>query len=295
MSSKKPRFSISDEELDGLIHRYTRDVTAQQKAGKFDPISNRDEELDKMLLVLLQRLRKNVLLLGGAGVGKTALFIGLAQLVENDKVPGPLKNARIIELEMSMVGAGSTSRADLEGRLMPIVKGVAERNATRELPPIIFCIDEFHQLTVAFKSSSASGVADLMKPYLTSGDIYVIGATTREEYEDYVKLDPAVDRRFQKIYLEQPDVKQTINILLNMKHNFEIHYNIKIDDKCCERIARLTDRFIRNRNNPDKSILALDQACARALKDGDGKHLDDRSISFAVAADAGVDPLALES
>jgi ATP-dependent Clp protease ATP-binding subunit ClpA len=293
MSAKKPRFSIPDDELDTLIHRYTRDVTAQDKAGKFDPISNRDDELDKMLLILLQRLRKNVLLLGGAGVGKTALFIGLAQLINQDKVPGPLKGGRVIELEMSMVGAGSTSRADLEGRLMPIVKGVAERNATRELPPIIFCIDEFHQLTVAFKNHSASGIADLMKPYLTSGDIYVVGATTREEYEDYVKLDPAVDRRFQKIFLEQPDVKQTVSILLNMKHNFELHYNIKIDDQSCERIAKLTDRFIRNRNNPDKSILALDQACARALKDGDGKKLDDRSINFAVAADAGVDPLAL--
>lgn len=293
MTAKK-RFSIGDQELDDLIHRYTRDITAADKAGKFDPISNRDEEIDKMVLILLQRLRKNVLLLGGAGVGKTALFIGLAQLINNNKVPGPLKGARIIELEMSMVGAGSTSRADLEGRLMPIVKGVAERNATRELPPIIFCIDEFHQLTVAFKSSSAAGVADLMKPYLTTGDIYVVGATTREEYEDYVKLDPAVDRRFQKIVLEQPDVKQTVSILINMKRNFEKYYNITIADKDCERIAKLTDRFIRNRNNPDKSILALDQACARAIKDGDGKKLDGASVNAAIAADAGIDPIALE-
>ncbi len=115
-------------------------------------------------------------------------------------MPAMLRNARIIELEMSMIGAGSQSRADLEGRLMPIVKGVAERNATRESPPIIFCIDEIHQLMLSFKASSFGGIADLMKPYLTAGDLYVIGATTREEYDDYVSVEPAIDRRFQKFF-----------------------------------------------------------------------------------------------
>ena len=286
-------FIISDTEFDTLVSRYTRDITAQERAGRFDPVSGRDEELDQMLLILLQRLRKNVLLLGGAGVGKTALFIGLAQAIVADKVPDMLKGARLIELEMSMIGAGSQSRADLEGRLIPIIKGAAERNATRQSPPIIFCIDEIHQLMLAFKASSYSGIADLMKPYLTAGDLYVVGATTREEYEDYVTVEPAIDRRFQKIHLTTPDVAMTLTILMNMKVNFEKHYGIEISREACARIVKLTDKFIRNRNNPDKSILALDHACARMVKGGGKGALDMVSVEAAVAFEAGIDAAAL--
>ncbi|MEQ1650995.1 MAG: AAA family ATPase, partial [Hyphomicrobium sp.] len=237
-----PTFKISDEELAGLIHRYTRDITEQDKNGKFDPISGRDQEVDTMVLILLQRLRKNVLLLGGAGVGKTACFIALAQLINADKVPDLLKGSQVIEIEMSMLGAGTQSRGDLEGRLIPIVKGIAERNATRTRPPIIICFDEIHQLMVGFKQAASCGIMDLLKPFLTAGDLYVVGATTREEYEDYVKTDPAIDRRFQKIMLEVPDMKQTYNILLKMLPNFEKHYKITISPECCERIVRLTDK-----------------------------------------------------
>ena len=290
----KPSFVISDGELEGLLTRYTRDITAQQRAGKFDPITGRDEELDQTTLILLQRLRKNVMLLGGAGVGKTALFIGLAQWVEANKVPDMLKGARVIELEMSMLGSGSQSRGDLEGRLMPIVKGVAERNAARLGPPVIFCIDEIHQLMLAFKSSSYSGIADLMKPYLTAGDLYVIGATTREEYEDYVTVEPAIDRRFQKIMLRTPDVPMTLNILMNLKANFEKHYGIEITPDAITRVVKLTDKYIRNRNNPDKSILALDHACARMVKSGGKGALDAASIEAAVASEAGIDAAAVK-
>lgn len=292
-ATKKANFKISDEELNSLIKRYTRDITEQDREGKFDPISGRDKELDQVILILLQRLRKNVLLLGPAGVGKTALFIGLAQLINQDRVPEMLKGARLIELEMSMMGAGSQSRSDLEGRLMPIVKGVAERNATRSMPPIIFCIDEIHQLMIAFKSSSYSGIADLLKPYLTVGDLYVIGATTREEYEDYMKIEPAIDRRFQKITLEMPDQETTCNILLKMKPLFEKHYGFKIPDEACRRIVRLADRFIRNRSNPDKSIITLDQACAHAIRSGNTTELDDNSINIAIAGEAGINEKAV--
>jgi ATP-dependent Clp protease ATP-binding subunit ClpA len=233
------------------------------------------------------------MLLGGAGVGKTALFIGLAQWIAQDKVPDMLKGARIVELEMSMIGAGSQSRADLEGRLIPIIKGVSERNAARVAPPVIFCIDEVHQLMLAFKASSYGGIADLMKPYLTAGDLYVIGATTREEYEDYVTIEPAIDRRFQKIHLRAPDLPMTIGILLNLKSNFEKHYGITITSEACTRIVKLTDRYIRNRNNPDKSILALDHACARYVKAGGKAELDAVSIEAAVASEAGIDAMAV--
>ncbi len=293
MSSSPNKFVISDSELDSLISRYTRDITAQDRSGKFDPITGRETELDLVTLILLQRLRKNAMLLAPAGVGKTALFIGFAQRVNQKRVPEILQGARVIELEMSMIGAGSSSRADLEGRLIPIVKGVAERNATRQSPPIIFCIDEIHQLMISFKSSSYSGIADLLKPYLTAGDLYVIGATTREEYDDYVKQEPAIDRRFQKVFLDVPDVPATVQIVKNLRPKFEDHYKFTISDRAIERVVKLTDRFIRNRNNPDKSIIALDQACAHAIMNGAKAELDDKSIAIAIAAEAGIDPRAV--
>jgi len=289
-----PSFVISDEELNGLIGRYTRDFTAQDKSGKFDPISGRDAELKAVTLILLQRLRKNAMLIGPAGVGKTALFVGLAQLINQNKVPFLLQGSRVIELEMSMIGAGSSSRAELEGRLIPIVKGVAERNAAKTMPPIIFCIDEIHQLMISFKASSYSGIADLMKPYLTEGNLYVIGATTREEYQDYVAIEPAIDRRFQKITLSEPDNAMTVNILMNLKGNFEKHYSIEITRESCVRVVKLADRYIRNRNNPDRSILSLDHACARFVKGGGTGTLDALSIEAAVASEAGIDAAAVK-
>jgi ATP-dependent Clp protease ATP-binding subunit ClpA len=288
MALEKPNFQISDDELNGLLHRYTRDITALDRAGKFAPVTGRDPELDNLVLILLQYLRKNALLLGGAGVGKTALFIGLAQLINTEHIPFLLKGARLIELEMSMIGAGSQSRSDLEGRLMTIVKGVAERNATHISPPIIFCIDEIHQLMLGFKASSYSGIADLMKPYLTAGDLYVVGATTQEEYEAYVQVEPAIDRRFQKIHLDPPDTTITLNILIGIKPSFEKHYNLTVSKEACARIVKLAERYIPKRNNPDKSILALDQACARAVKNGVTGALDLPSIEAAIAADAGL-------
>jgi len=286
----KTSFKISDEELNDLLGKYTRDFTEQDKTGRFDPISGRDKELEIVTLILLQRLRKNVMLLGPAGVGKTALFIGMAQLINQNKVPKILQNAKLIELEMSMIGAGSSSRAELEGRLMPIIKGVAERNATKEHPPIIFCMDEIHQLMISFKASSYSGIADLMKPYLTDGNLYVIGATTAEEYTDYVKQEPAIDRRFQKLTLEVPDDETTITILKNMRSNFEKHYEFKIPDEIVEHIVKMTGRYIRNRNNPDKSIICMDQSCAHATMRGVTDALDKDSVSVAIGAEANINP-----
>ena len=288
------KFIISDEELYGLLHRYTHSITDFARQGRYDPITGRDDELNQMVLILLQRMRKNVMMLGPAGIGKTALFAGLAQWINAGKVPKMLQGAEIIELEMSMIGAGSQSRNELEGRLIPIIKGVAERNETRERPPIIFCIDEFHQLTVPFKASSYAGIADLLKPYLTVGNLYVVGATTREEYDEYVKVEPAIDRRFQKIHMHVPDVPATEGILLNVKGNFEKHYGIQVKDETCSRIVKLTDRFMRNRNNPDKSILALDLACAHAIKKGVTDVLDEDSVNFAIGTEAGIHPSAVK-
>lgn len=286
-------FVIPDAEYERLISQYTRDITALDRAGKYDPVTGRDKELEQMTLILLQRLRKNVILLGSAGVGKTALFIALAQKVNAKAVPDMLKGARLIELDMSMIGAGSQSRAELEGRLIPLIKGASERNETRKNPPIIYFVDEFHQLMITFKASSYSGIADLMKPYLTAGNLYIVGATTREEYEDFVRVDPALDRRFQKVFLDEPDLHLTLAILKGVKGNFEAHYGLKVSPESCARIVKLTDRYIPKRTNPDKSILALDLACAWAIKKGIEGELDQESIDAAIASEAGVDMKAI--
>ncbi|MER2520771.1 MAG: AAA family ATPase [Bdellovibrionales bacterium] len=286
-------FVIPDAEYERLVSYYTRDITALDRAGKYDPISGRDKELEQMTLILLQRLRKNVILLGSAGVGKTALFTGFSQKVNAGAVPRMLQGARLIELDMSMIGAGSQSRAELEGRLIPLIKGAAERNATRQNPPIIYFIDEFHQLMITFKASSYSGIADLLKPYLTAGNLFIVGATTREEFEDYVRVDPALDRRFQKVFLDEPDLHTTLAILRGLKGNFESHYGLTVAPESCARIVKLTDRYIPKRTNPDKSILALDLACAWAVKKGIEGELDQQSIDAAIASEAGVDVQAI--
>lgn len=286
-------YVVPDAEYERLVSQYTRDITVLDRAGKYDPITGREKELEQMTLILLQRLRKNVMLLGSAGVGKTALFIGLAQKVNAGEVPRMLQGARLIELDMSMIGAGSQSRAELEGRLIPLIKGAAERNASRKNPPIIYFVDEFHQMMITFKASSYAGIADLMKPYLTAGSLYIVGATTREEFDDYVRPDPALDRRFQKVFLDEPDLHMTLAILKGLKGNFETHYGLKVSPESCARIVKLADRYIPKRTNPDKSILALDLACAWAIKNGVEGELDQQSIEAAIAYEAGVDRQAI--
>jgi ATP-dependent Clp protease ATP-binding subunit ClpA len=288
----KARFKIPDDTLEELIFRFARDISAQVAQDRFDPIIGRDKELYDLIMILLQRERKNVLLLAGAGVGKTALFIGLAQMVQQNKVPKKLKGARILEIEMSSLSAGAASRSDFEGRFVPLIRAVAERNASKTLPPIILCIDEIHMIMPACIASGAAGVADLMKPYLTTGDLMVIGATTRDEYDDFVKTDPALDRRFQKIFLEPPNEEECKVILRGLKYRFAQHYDIKISDEICDQIVYLTTKYLRRRNHPDKAILTLDQACARSIMSGKDS-LDMEDVRNALAHEAGILPTAL--
>jgi ATP-dependent Clp protease ATP-binding subunit ClpA len=290
--SGKVQFKISDEQLEDLIFRFARDITAQVAKDRFDPIIGRDKELQDIQMVLLQRERKNVLLLAGAGVGKTALFIGLAQQIHQEKVPKKLLGSRILEMEMSALSAGSSSRSDFEGRFIPLIRGVAERNATKLMPPIILCLDEIHMIMPACIASGAAGVADLMKPYLTTGDLLMIGATTRDEYDDYVKADPALDRRFQKIYLDPPNDEECKVIIRGLKGRFAKHYEIEISDEICDHIVYLTTKYMRRRNHPDKAILMLDQSCARAVMQGK-TELDKHSVINSLAHESGLIPSAL--
>jgi ATP-dependent Clp protease ATP-binding subunit ClpA len=287
-----PKFKISDEQMEDLIFRFARDISAQVARDRFDPIIGRDKELEDILMILLQRERKNVLLLAGAGVGKTALFIGLAQKIYQKKVPKKLQDARILEMEMSALSAGSRSRSEFEGRFIPLIRGVAERNATHTMPPIILCLDEIHMIMPACIASGAAGVADLMKPYLTTGDLLMIGATTRDEYDDYVKADPALDRRFQKIYLDPPSDEECKVIIRGLKPRFSKHYEIEISDEICDHIVYLTSKYMKRRNHPDKAILMLDQACARAVMQGK-TELDNTSVVNSLAHESGLIPSAL--
>jgi len=283
-------FKVTDAELENLISRYCIDISAINKAGKRDPVAGRDAEVDEIITILLHRGRGNVVLLGGAGTGKTAVFHAVAQFIQKGDVPDMLKGARVIELDFSLLGAGTDSRGDFEGRLVPLLHGIAERNGMRDAyPQTIICIDELHTIMRTCTASSASGVADLLKPYLTMGTLRVIGATTDVEFDEYIRRDPAMERRFQKIALKQPSVQETIDILKNIRKGYEDYFSITIPDEACEQVVKLAQKYIRNRNNPDKSIITLDGSCARFVKVGaPGGKLTVEYIKKAIGADIGV-------
>lgn len=286
------KWKVPDSELEELIFKFARDISAQVAADRFDPIIGRDKELSDIIMILLQRERKNVLLLAGAGVGKTALFVGLAQKIFKKEVPKQLAGARILEMEMSSLSAGSHSRSAFEGRFLPLIRGIAERNASKTMPPTILCIDEIHMIMPTCIASGAAGVSDLMKPYLTTGDLLMMGATTRDEYDDYVKVDAALDRRFQKIYMDPPSEEECKVILRGLKTRFAAHYDLIISEETSDHIVYLTSKYLRRRNHPDKAILMLDQSCARAVMAGK-KELEKRDIIEALAQEAGLLPDAL--
>jgi ATP-dependent Clp protease ATP-binding subunit ClpA len=261
-------FKVSDEEFEPLIEKYCRDLTNLARLGKFDPVIGRDNEIDQVVTILLQRGRSNVAVCGPAGSGKTALFTGFAMAVAQDKVPKMLKNARVIELEFPTMAAGTATRGEFEGRLIPFIKGCGERNASKKFPPIVLCIDEMHTMMPTCKATAASGVSDILKPYLTAGDLQVIGATTVDEFRQYVAADPAMDRRFQKVILEEPSVAATITIIKGLRPKYAAHFGITIDEDMCEDLVVVATKYLRKQNNPDKSIVTLDQSCARAVKNG---------------------------
>ncbi len=289
------RLKVDDLTFETLVHKYCNDLTERARESRSDPIVGRDAEVDHILTILLHRGRSNVALLGGAGTGKTALFNAVAQKIVTGDVPKLLKDARVLELDFALVGAGTDSRGEFEGRLIPFIRGAGERNETRQMPQIIICIDELHTIMRTCPASSASGVADLLKPYLTVGNLQMIGATTEVEYDEHIRRDLAMDRRFQKIVLKQPNVEETITILKGIRRGYEKHFGITISDAACEQTVKLASKYIRNRNNPDKSIMALDGACARFVKDGhDSGELTLDYIKRAVAAELNVDVSVIE-
>jgi len=287
-------YAVTNEELETLINSYCTDFTALARAGRYGPITGRDKEVDETVLILLQKGRKNAVLLAPAGVGKTAMVVALAQKIVAEDVPDYLLNARLIEVELARMAAGTSSPAEFQERFIPLCKGVAERFHNPQNPRIILFLDEIHQIMPNCVGSSYAGLSDVMKPYLTAGDLMVIGATTLDEFRMYVAQDPAMDRRFQKVFLKVPDTVETYNILKSIRPGFEKHHNITVSNVSLMLIVQLTDEHMRKRNQPDKSIITLDSSMAYHVKThGTGGELSLDSIYYMTARETGLNKNAL--
>lgn len=288
------RFLVSDEDLEELIHQYCRDLTKLTREGRFDPITGRDKEIRDMTMILLQKGRKNIALLAPAGVGKTATVVGLAQQIVSEKVPPYLKNARVLEVDMPSMAAGTANPAEFQERFIPLCKALAERYHDPAYPKFILFIDEMHTIMPECVGSAYRGLSEAMKPYLTAGDLHVIGATTLDEFRIYVGVDPALDRRFQQVPLKVPDKAETLQILEAIKGGYEKHHHITIPTDVLELVIDLTDVHMPRRNQPDKSIIVMDGACAyHVLEHGWDGTLTDRDVKMMVSGEAKIHPDAL--
>lgn len=287
------RLKVTDDQMEETIHRYCRDLTYLARQDRFDPITGRDQEILDTILILLQKGRKNVMYLAPAGVGKTALCIGLAQQIVAGNVPDYLKGARLLEIDLPSMAAGTNNSAEFQERFVPLVKGAAERYHSDKYPKYILFMDEIHTIMPSCVGSAYAGLSEVMKPYLTVGDIHVIGATTREEYRIYFEIDEAADRRFQKVYLDIPDVKETHSIMEAIKLGYERHHKIRIPSDLTYLICELTQEHMRKRNQPDKSIIVMDGACAmHVLQNGTGGELSLDAILYFMSTEVNVHPTA---
>ncbi len=285
---------ISDEQLEELIRLYCTDFTALARAGRYDPISGRDQEIEETILILLQKGRKNAVLLAPAGVGKTALVVGLAQKITQNAVPDYLKDARIIEIDLARMAAGTSSPAEFQERFIPLCKAVAERYHDLERPRIIMFIDEIHQIMPGCEGSAYAGLSNVIKPYLTAGDLMIIGATTLDEFREFIEPDAALDRRFQKVPLSIPNTVETYRILQALRGGFEAHYGVSVSDEDLMLVVQLTDAHMRKRNQPDKSIITLDSALAHhVMHHKEQKILAPESIYYMVGRETGLNKTAL--
>ena len=245
------------EDTNNPLEKYGRDLTAEARDGKIDPVIGRDSEIRNCLRILSRRKKNNPVLIGNPGVGKTAIVEGLAQRIVNNDVPEPLQGRTIFSLDMGSLVAGAKYRGQFEERLKAVLEEVQNSEGK-----IIMFIDEIHTLVGAGKSEGAMDASNIMKPMLARGEIKVIGATTLNEYREYIEKDGALERRFQKVMVNEPSVEDTISILRGIKDKYEIFHGIRIQDSAVIAAAELSDRYITDRFLPDKAIDLMDEACA---------------------------------
>jgi ATP-dependent Clp protease ATP-binding subunit ClpB len=248
------------------LEKYGRDLTDMARQGKLDPVIGRDEEIRRTIQILSRRTKNNPALIGEPGVGKTAIAEGLAQRIVNGDVPEGLKKKRIVQLDMGALVAGSKYRGEFEERLKAVLKEIT--NSTGE---IILFVDEMHTVVGAGKAEGSMDAGNMLKPMLARGELHMIGATTLDEYRKYVEKDSALERRFQPVLVEEPDVEDTISILRGLKERYEVHHGVRITDPAVIAAATLSHRYIADRHLPDKAIDLMDEAAARLRTEIDSK------------------------